>query len=259
MKQPMKQFIVTPAMGKRLIGKALAAHPAVQAVLREGTIVIVAGTTNGYVAEEILTRLSQTGGFSRQRFFRGVTLPPGVPTTTAGRLPDESLFPGDVVIRDGGWEKGKTIFDVIEGLKEGDVIVKGVNAVNLQSGLAGILIGHPQGGTVGAALPAVIGRRVRLLLPVGLEKRVSCDLAEMSVRLNTPGAHGPRLLAVAGEIVTELQAIEQLTGAKAELISAGGVNGAEGSVWLAAWGEEEQLQALETLMKSVRNEPAFQL
>lgn len=255
----MKQFILTPAMGKRLIGKALAAHPAVRAACKDGTVVIIAGTTNGYAAEEILGGLGQADGFSRLRFFRGVTLPPSSPTTATGRLPDESSFPGDVVIRDGRWEKGKTIFDVIEGLKEGDVILKGANAVNLDSGLAGILIGHPQGGTVGAALQAVVGRRVRLILPVGLEKRVSCDLAELAVRLNTPGAHGPRLLPVAGEIITEIQAVEMLTGAKAELISAGGVHGAEGAVWLAVWGEDEQVQAAETLMKSVRDEPAFRL
>ena len=71
----MMQFNVTPASGKRLIGKAVARHPAVQSALQEGTLVVVAGTTNGYVAEEILTLIGQSGGFQRRRFFRGVTLP----------------------------------------------------------------------------------------------------------------------------------------------------------------------------------------
>ena len=53
----MKQVILTPAMGKRLIGVALVEHPAVKRVLAGGTLVIVAGTTNGYVAEEILRSL----------------------------------------------------------------------------------------------------------------------------------------------------------------------------------------------------------
>ena len=47
----MKQVILTPAASKRLIGKALAVHPAVQVALQSATLVIVAGTTNGYAAE----------------------------------------------------------------------------------------------------------------------------------------------------------------------------------------------------------------
>ena len=50
----MKQFCVTVSMAKRLIGKGMAALPDIQAVLQEGTLVILGGTTNGYVAEEIL-------------------------------------------------------------------------------------------------------------------------------------------------------------------------------------------------------------
>lgn len=254
-----KTFVWTVAMGKRLIGRALVAHEAVRTALQSGTVVIIAGTTNGYAAEEILAGLGQAKEFDRSRFFRGITLPPAQPTTETGRLPDVSTFPGDVVIRAGRWEKGKTIFDVLEDLKEGDVILKGANAVNLQSGLAGILIGHPQAGTIAAALQAVTGRRVRLILPVGLEKRVSCDLAAMAVRLNAPGAKGPRLLPVAGEIFTEIQAMEILTGARAEVVSAGGVGEAEGSLWLAVWGEEKQVQAAETLWKSCRDEEPFRL
>ena len=48
------QFYLTPAAGKRLIAKGVTALPAVRAALLQGTVVIVAGTTNGYVAEEVL-------------------------------------------------------------------------------------------------------------------------------------------------------------------------------------------------------------
>lgn len=71
----MKQYVVTVAAGKRLIGKAMAKHPAVQAVLASGTLVIIAGTTNGYVAEEILAGIGQSEGFSRRKFVRGATFP----------------------------------------------------------------------------------------------------------------------------------------------------------------------------------------
>lgn len=59
----MKQFVVTPSAGKRLIAKALTMHPAVLEALKNGTVVVVAGTTNGYVAEEILKSLGIFQGF----------------------------------------------------------------------------------------------------------------------------------------------------------------------------------------------------
>jgi ATP-dependent protease Clp ATPase subunit len=70
----MKQFLITPSAGKRLIAKTLANHPAIRKALKNGTIVIVAGTTNGYVAEEILNMLG-VNDFSRKHFFRGITVP----------------------------------------------------------------------------------------------------------------------------------------------------------------------------------------
>jgi hypothetical protein len=255
----MIHCVLTPAAGKRLIGKAIQAHTAVQAALQSGTVVIIAGTTNGYVAEEILHSLGQSKGFVRNRFFRGITLPHLYPMTEAGRLPDESKFPGDVVLVHGVWQKGKTIFDVVDDLKEGDVILKGANAVDLSERRAGILIGHPKGGTIAAALQAVVGRRVRLIIPVGVEKRVTANLEDIADMLNEPGNHGPRFLPVAGEIMTELDALEELTGCLAEVSSAGGVCGAEGAVWVLVTGDAEQEQEARKLLDAVVAEEPFDL
>jgi len=253
------QFVITPAAGKRLIAKAVARHPAVSAALKDGTVVVVAGTTNGYVAEELLRAVGQSEGFCRRRFFRGITMPPSAARTETGRLPDESRFPGDVVITRGTWQKGKTLFDVVDGLREGDVILKGANAVDLALRQAAILIGHPKGGTIMAALQAVVGRRVRLVLPVGLEKRVPSGLHELAVTLNAPGARGARLLPVPGEVVTEIEALQTLAGVKALLVAAGGVCGAEGAVWLAVTGPSERVKKAEAVLSSVADEPPFAL
>ncbi len=253
----MRQFLVTPAAGKRLIGKALAVHPEIQRTLKRGTLVIVAGTTNGYVAEEIFAIMQGTEGFCRSHFFRGIVLPASHPTNDSGRLPGEGGFPGDVVISDGKWQKGRTIFDVADDLVEGDIILKGANALDLNRKRAAVFIGHPKGGTIGVALQAVIGRRVRLILPVGLEKRISGDLDLLAGKLNVPGARGPRLLPVPGQVFSEIDAISLLTGAKAELVAGGGVCGAEGSVWLAVHGKPEEEEAAEILMTSISREPPF--
>jgi hypothetical protein len=253
----LKQFLITPSAGKRLIAKTIATHPAIRKALKNGTIVIVAGTTNGYVAEEILKTHKIANDFSRQHFFRGLTVPPTTSVTAEGRLADESKFPGDVVIIKGVWQRGKTIYDVIEGLGESDIILKGANALDLTRRQAAILIGHPKAGTIGLALPAIVGRRVKLILPVGLEKRISADLNELAERLNAPGAGGYRLLPVPGEVFTELDALRALTAAEVEVIAAGGVCGAEGGCWISVSGEPEQEAFAEQVVASVADEPSF--
>jgi len=255
----MKQFLITTAAGKRLIGKAMAVHPALRGAFDSGTLVIIGGTTNGYVAEEILATVGSKEPFSRRRFFRGITLPPSRPTTKEGRMADPNQFPGDVVLIKGVWQKGKTIFDVADDLKEGDVILKGANAVDPVRKKAAILIGDPKGGTILRALQAVVGRRVRLILPVGLEKRVFEDLDTIAALMNAPGSSGPRLMPVPGEIFTEIEAVRLLSGARANLVAGGGVGGAEGSIWLAISGTQEQIASAEKVLKSVLSEPAFQL
>ena len=72
---------------------------------------------------------------------------------------------------------------------------------------------------------------------------------------NAPGVQGPRLLPMPGEVFTELDAIELLTGAEAIQLAAGGVYGAEGSAWLGIDGTDAQIQAATELLKSVRDEP----
>lgn len=242
----MKQFCVTTSAGKRLIGKAMVSRPDIKAVLEKGTLAIIAGTTNGYVAEEILMSLGQADGFSRKGFRRGMTVAPGAKVS-------RSEFPGDVIITDGEWQKGKTIFDVEDALDTGDIVLKGANAFDA-NGNPAVQIGNPKGGTVFAALSAAVGRRVRLIMPVGLEKRVLEDVFTLAKRCNAPDAEGPRLIPVPGEIFTELDAIKLLTGVDACLIAAGGVYGAEGSSWLGVAGTEDQIQAASDLVRSISHE-----
>ncbi len=253
----MKQFIITSSAGKRLIAKGLTQTPSVVNVLKKGTLVIIAGTTNGYVAEEILKSLGAEG-FSRDHFFRGITLPPCEAVTKEGRLWDESKFPGDVVIVNGVWAKGKSIENVVDTLKEGDVILKGANALDLQRRQAAVLIGHPKAGTIALSLQAVAGRRVKLIVPVGLEKRVDSDLYALANKLNSPGASGYRLLPVPGQVFTEIDAMTLLTGVEAEMIAAGGVRGAEGSVLIAVSGTASQEKVAEKLWSSISSEPSFE-
>jgi len=101
------------------------------------------------VAEEVLRVLGQEDGFSRAGFRRGVTTAPG---TKAANID----FPGDVVISDGKWLPGQTIFDVSDNLKPGDIVLKGANAFDAAYKPA-LQIAHPQGGTGGSKVHVIDG------------------------------------------------------------------------------------------------------
>jgi len=249
------QFMLTPAAGKRLIAKALTEYAPLRQAIEKRTVVIVAGTTNGYVAEEWLKKLGQAEGFRRDRFMRGVT----TPASNQGLVTGAKPFPGDVVITRRVWKKGKTIFDVADELTEGDIILKGANCINLEEDKAGIFIAHPKGGTTLTLLQPVVGRRVRLLIPAGLEKRVFDSIDGIAACLNSPGSEGLRLMPVHGEIITEIEALRILFGVEAMLIAAGGVAGAEGGIWLALEGKQEDIARARTLLEEIAGEEPFSL
>jgi hypothetical protein len=64
------------------------------------------------------------------------------------------------------------------------------------------------------------------------------------------------MLPLPGDVFTELDAIERLTGAPAELLAAGGVCGAEGCVWIGVSGPAEHVAAAAELVQSVAAEPS---
>ena len=244
----MIQVRLTPAMGKRLIGKGMVEHPAIKRALSEGSLAIIGGSTNGYVAEEVLRSLGQGEGYNRIGFRRGLTVPPG------NREPKMD-FPGDVVIRKGEWKEDEnSIFQAAKTMGGGDVVLKGGNAFDAR-GHAAVQIGSDVGGTAMAAVSAVIGTRAKIIVPIGLEKRVFGDVHDLALLCNDTDGKGPGLLPLPGEIFTELDAIKLLSGADATMIAAGGVYGMEGGVWLVVTGSDEAVAAAKALIDSVADEP----
>lgn len=248
------QFHITVPAGKRLIAKAVISLEQIQSALKNNTIVIIAGSTNGYVAEELLMHIDQIGDFSKNTFFRGITPGPGKKIDVA----NAAYFNTDVVVEKGKWAKEKTIFDVAEGLGKGDIIVKGANAIDSERKLAGIQVRTQNLGPSGPMMNAVIIKRSELIIPVGLEKRVFGNIAQVISKVNDPSTTtGMNMIAMSGTIITELEAIEMLTGASAELVAGGGIFGGEGGYWIAVTGTEEQLHAARDIINSVINEPPF--
>jgi len=243
------QAILTVADGKRLIAKGVARMPIVQKALKDGMVIIVKGSTNAYVTEEITGKKVDHAAFVRGRT---------EPTKGGKKLPDVKALP-DVVI-----EKGKVVDlpleEAVKKLKAGDVVIKGANALDYRNKLAAVNIGHPAGGTTGITYPYVVARKAHLIIPVGLEKVVVGDVADLTLKMREPieslnGLHS--MFLVAGNIVTELEAIEILTGAKAFQSSAGGISGAEGGSWIVFRGDRATVNKALKLVQSIQGEPPY--
>lgn len=243
-------FVLTVSEGKRLIARAVAALPAVQQAMQTGIVVVTKGTTNAYVAEELLGEKIAKGAY-----VLGRTLPAKADTSGvfAGNLPE--------VIFIKGVRTEVPLKDIVLQMKCGDVVLKGANALNYEAGVVGLLVGHPEGGTLGTIIGSAYGKGLHLICPVGLEKEVAEDIEELAAYMSQDpecSRQGmPALWPVQAEIVTELEALEVLTGVEAHQIGAGGVCGAEGGIWLAVWGDDEQIAATRSLIESLQGEPAF--
>jgi hypothetical protein len=243
------QAILTVADSKRLIGKAVAEMPIVKNALANGMVIIVKGTTNAYVAEEITGKKTPKAAFVRGRI---------EPAKGGKHLPDVPAVP-DVVL-----EKGKVVdlplTEAVKKLKPGDVVIKGANALDYKNKIAGVNIGDPSGGTTGITMPYVVARKAYLVIPVGLDKLVAGDVIDLSLKMREPiqtlnGLQSMFLLT--GEIVTELEAIKVLTGATAFQCSGGGIGGAEGGVWLVFRGTRDQVTKALKLVESIQGEPPY--
>ncbi len=243
-----KLYTLTVSAGKELIARALVASEAVQEALANGKILIVGGTTNVYLARALCKACGVD--FDGMGFYRGLTLGPKAKLPKVG-------FPGDIFIDHGKVIFGKDVFEIAPTLGKGDIIFKGGNALHLGDRTVGVLVGNSQLGTALPISEAVYGRRVRLICPIGLEKRVDAPIKELCDRLCDPDASGPRLCLLPGQGYCELDALCDLTGCEAVLASAGGVLGGEGCVYVSLAGDEESLALADEVIDQVKNTPAF--
>jgi hypothetical protein len=140
-----------------------------------------------------------------------------------------------------------------------DVFIKGANALDYNGKMAGVLIGGNSGGTLGAVLGNVIGRKINLVIPVGLEKLVNKDMNELQRLASSSDYEGPGLWPITGIIVTEIEALNILTGVDTTLLSSGGIAGAEGSVRLLLDGTEKKVNDALDLVGNFQEEPRYLL
>lgn len=238
--------VLNPSESKRLIGKAVAQLVEVRAAMEHGRVIIGNGTTNAYVAEELLGQ-----PVPKWRFAAGVIAGGRLDVTeSATRLAPVALKRGEAFV--GGWVELLKEFDA------GDVFVKGGNAVDPE-GNVGVLLASPVGGTVGQMLGTIAARGSHLIAPIGVEKLVP-DVIEaarhcgIQSTAHTDGIACGMAVLTNAQVVTELEAFEVLAGVEAWHIASGGIGGSEGSVTIALEGAAAAVEKAFKLAESLSGE-----
>ncbi|OYT67159.1 hypothetical protein B6V00_01560 [ANME-1 cluster archaeon ex4572_4] len=265
---------LTPSESKRLIAKGVKNLEVVQRALKHGTVVVGLGTTNAFVAEEILSGLGEEAKIEieKQRYAAGVVTARGTCIVAKAERERDLIIKKGRVSEISKGDRGEEIKNAVEELSAGDVFIKGANALDA-SGTAGVLLAHPTGGTIGSALGTVLARGVNFVIPVGIEKTIPFPVAEAAKRVGierfyksaaSGGGSGVPvgLMPVHGKVVTEVEALKILGAEDAFPFAAGGVDGGEGSVVLCAESSEEnaeKLEALAALVAEIKGEPPVKL
>lgn len=243
-----------PAESKRLIARAVVRMPEMQRALEQGRVIVSMGTTNAYIAEELLGQ-----SVSKYNYSAGYV---------ADRLEqteeNERILPFM-------WDHGKVVEVPTEEIYAqgptrgllmqfgaGDVFIKGANAVD-PYGNAAVLTGNNTGGTCGGHMGVLWARGAQVIVPVGLEKMIpsvveaskKCGIDRLKYSTGLKVGLWPIVNAT---VVTEIQAFQVLCGVTATHVASGGIGGGEGSVVLVLEGEDEQVARAFELVEGIKGE-----
>jgi len=258
------QVILLPTESKKLIAKAVAGMEEVKKALEKGILVMHPSSSTLFLVEEILGKTPET-----EVWMCGAITPRAACGDDAVKVwmtmhPEArgsggpEAFPFSWVFEKGKLSQGATLGSLFNRMGPNDVYVKGVNAIDSQ-GNVGVLIGNQiEGGTIGRVIAAQKERKFTIIYPAGLEKTIPVSIQEAvnaaKDRLNLSYSMGSRcsLLLCEGKVITELKAIELLTGAAALPIAAGGVDGAEGAITLIISGKDNQVEKAVGIIEKVK-------
>lgn len=242
--------MLLPRESKRLLARAVLQMPEVKRVLEDGWFVVSRGVTPAYILEELTGQAADKGNSTA-----GIV--------TSGRLASviEEDRLGPWVFKDGDLSETPAP-QALGQFRARDVSIKGANAVD-HNGNIGVLAADGAGGTVGGIWGTLTARGSHWLAPVSLERLVPDVIEAARVCGNhlwdlTMGQAAGLMPIVNAQVVTEIQALEILTGVTATHVASGGVAGSEGAVILSLSGEESVVREAFALLEGIKGEEQFE-
>jgi hypothetical protein len=241
-------FTLIPVESRRLIAKAVAQMEEVKAAQQRAYIILPGGTTNGYIAQELLGMTD----LEPQKFTAGTNSHRVLCVTDASNW----HFP---IILYKGQRCSKTMPEAIEDFHLETVIIKGANAIDPEGNIGVITAGF-DGGTIAATYGPVTSQGLKYVFPVGLEKMVGSVKTAASwtgakTMDYTMGADFGMYCLTNGTIVTEIEALHILAGVEARHIASGGIGESAGAVVLVIKGEEASVKKAISIVESIKGEP----
>ncbi len=244
-------FTLTSAESRRLIAKAVVAMPEVRTAWEKAYLLLAGGTTNAFIAQELLDDKSIEPG----RCTVGLSTD-GLLCVTA---PDSRKSFPNVFLK--GEPSEKTLAEALSDFHAETVVIKGANAVDM-NGYIGVITSGFDGGTIPRIIGPTTSKGLKWITPVGLEKLVPSVQASAkalggATHLDISMGADPGMYCIGTTtVVTEIEAIKILFGLEAHLICCGGIGGNEGAVTLTVDGEEETVKAfVDFLENNIKGEP----
>jgi hypothetical protein len=249
----LAQATLIPSESKKLIATAIANMDMVKKAVDQGMIVMHPSSSSYFLVEELTGHKPRTNVWAC-----GIIVPKGACIEIGSLMARSSeasaenvstnpeSFSHSWIIRQGKLSTGRTLESLFNEMGPNDVYLKGVNALDTTN-TVGILIGNPtEGGTIARVLTASKRRGFKVIFPVGLEKLVPFSIREVAKiadrkRCDYSMGIPCSLLPCEGDIVTEIQAIEILSGATVTPIAAGGLGGAEGAITFVMSGNSYEV------------------
>ena len=244
-------FTLIPSESRRLIAKAVVQMEEIKIAKQKAYIILNGGTTNGYVAQELLGM----GDLACEKFTAGTNTHRLLCVTDADK---RTPFP---IILYKGQRSDKTLAEALKDFYIETVVIKGANAID-PFGNAGVIAAGFDGGTMGATLGTVVSQGLKYLVPVGLEKMIpsvdeACAWAGAKTIDYTIGADFGMFRLPNATIVTEIEALQILAGVETRHIASGGVGESAGSVVLVIEGEKEKVQNAVSIVEAIKGEPTL--
>jgi hypothetical protein len=247
-------FVLRTSESKRLVAKAVANMSEVKRAREHDKILIGHGSTNVYVAEEILGKEEFSNLIQRDTYVSGLVIRGTLCTTSGEEKPPLLLLNRGVVE-----PPAETMREILMEFGADSVFIKGANAVDPE-GNAAALTAHREGGTIGWAIGIILARGIRLVVPVGLEKLVPSvpKAIPLCGQMTFDYCQGLRvgLVPLSGAtVITEIEAMNILTGVKCFHVASGGSGDSEGAVILVAEGDPTSIRKAIAMVESIKGEP----
>jgi len=252
------QVVLTPTESKRLLSKAVLNLPEIQRALSDGILILHPSSTTIFMLGELGLKLTD-----ERIWVCGHVSPKGlcmarpiIDTVLEDRDYTAAKYPFDLIIRKGKLLpfKQPTLGPALEEMDSKDIYVKGVNAIDLE-GNAGVLLAEKRGGSLGLVLEKQKTKKFKIVIPVGLEKRIPIPIGDAIKAANKiEKAQGIpcAIWRLRGKLITEIEAFRQLCNVEAIPVSAGGLCGAEGAFVWVLQGEETNVQKAYRLCDQIR-------